>query len=224
MLPGLQAVLFDHDGTLVDSEGIHCRMWQDVLRTYGAELRDDDYWRHYAGVPSDANAVDAVARFALDVPAAALLEQKNAATDAYLARHAFPLMPGAAAALERFHQRGVRVGIVTGAARRAVEATVRGHFSHLDLAVVVSGDEVAASKPAPDVYLLALQRLGLHARACIAIEDTKPGLAAATAAGLACVAVPPRASERRGYANAAYVADDLSDAVRWIALNFTLPG
>ena len=80
----IKAVLFDHDGTLVDSEPTHWRLWQDVLRTHGAVLTEQHYKDYYAGMPTAANAANLAERFAIDRTPAALAEDKYAITRSFL--------------------------------------------------------------------------------------------------------------------------------------------
>lgn len=214
--PAIRAVLFDHDGTLVDSEGVHQQLWTTVLARHGHSFSSDQYKAHYAGVPTRANASDMVSRFGIDAAPAALVAEKEAALEAYLAASAFPLMPGARDAVQSLHERGVALGIVTGAGASAVHVTVARHFAPSPFRTIVSGDDVARSKPDPDCYRLAVQRLGLDAAECVAIEDTATGLAAAHAAGLRCIVVPHALSSHHDVSRAAYVASDLADAVAWL--------
>ncbi len=209
----LRAILFDHDGTLVDSEPIHFEMWADVLRPFGVSLSAQQYKVHYAGVPTRANAVDIVRRFGLDVAPDTLAEAKNAATDGFLARSAFPLMSGARAAIEAFHDLGLKLAVVTGASAGGVHVTLREHRLQRYFSTVVSGDDVGASKPAPDCYLLALDRLGLPAADGLAIEDTQHGLQAASAAGVPCLALPTAMSKHHDFERAAAVLGGMPEAV-----------
>jgi HAD superfamily hydrolase (TIGR01509 family) len=154
--------------------------------------------------------------WSIDAAPATLVAEKEAARDAYLTASAFPLMPGARDAVQSLHRRGVMLGIVTGAGASAVHVTVARHFATSPFRTIVSGDDVARSKPAPDCYQLALQRLRLDASECVAIEDTATGLAAAHAAGLRCIVVPHALSSHHDVSRAAYVATDLADAVAWL--------
>lgn len=99
--------------------------------------------------------------------------------------------------------------------RPAVVPPRRASFEHC-FALVVSGDDVRSSKPAPDCYLLALQKLGLNAADCIAIEDTRHGLDAARNAGLRCLALPTAMSMHHDFRHAAAVLDGMPQAVAYV--------
>jgi HAD superfamily hydrolase (TIGR01509 family) len=216
MTSRFKAVLFDHDGTLVASEELHFAHWQQVLARYGAALTESQYQQHYAGMPSVDNAHDAIGRFALSAEPAALSAQKNEVTRDFLAHSAFPLMPDVAASIARCQAAGLRLGVVTGARRFMVAATLRSHELGPVFETVVSADDVVNNKPAPDGYLLALQLMGLQAHEAIALEDTEHGVAAATAAGLACVAIPTPMSANHDFRAATIVQPTMADAVGWL--------
>ncbi|MCC6869294.1 MAG: HAD family phosphatase [Burkholderiales bacterium] len=211
-----RAVCFDHDGTLVDSEPIHYRLWQAVLEPYGIALTEAQYKERYAGVPTLANAQDFVARYRLPVSADALSEQKQEAMRAYVARAAFPLLPNVREAVAGLHARGLRLAVVTGALRVSVGTTLREHDLGGWFDVLVCAEDVARNKPAPDCYRLAAQRLGLDPAQCVAIEDTAAGVTAAAAAGVPVVAVPHALSRLHDFSRAVAVFDTLTEAAAWI--------
>lgn len=212
----VQAILFDHDGTLVDSEPEHHQMWISILQEFGVSLSHEEYKRHYAGMPSDANARTLVARFQLDISASGLFEKKNNVTRNYLSHGAFPLMPGAQTSLDFLHENGFQLAVVTGAGREGIDSTIRGHALEKYFSTIVCKDDVVHSKPSPDCYLLALKQLGLSASQAISIEDTEHGVASATQAGIRCLAVPNEMSEEHDFSAASEIFVDLDSARQWI--------
>jgi len=218
----LRAILFDHDGTLVNSEPIHYQMWVAVLQRYGFILSKHQYKTRYAGVPTPANAIDMVQRFGIDESPELLAEAKHAATQEYLDRQAFPLMPGVKEAITHFHDAGLKLAVVTGASANGAQTTLRVNELEHYFSTVVSGDDVRASKPAPDCYLLALQRLGFSAAECLAIEDTQHGLEAAYRAGIACVALPTEMSMHQDFNLAMASFGGMSEAVEYVRKAFHL--
>lgn len=210
-----KAVLFDHDGTLVDSEGQHLALWNQVLAPYGLALTQAQYKDFYAGVPTDANAADLVERFGVKETAGELARLKNACAQAYLQANAFPLMSGVRESIAQLQAAQLRLGVVTGARGYAIAATLRSHELAPVFETVVSADDVVHSKPAPDCYLLALQRMGMQAHETVAFEDTEHGVAAAIAAGLACVAIPTEMSATHDFSAATVTVPSMQDAVRW---------
>ncbi|MDQ7733127.1 HAD family phosphatase [Halomonas sp. SpR1] len=212
----LRAILFDHDGTLVNSEPVHYRMWAQVLKRYGFTLSEQQYKAHYAGVPTPANAIDLVQRYGINESPELLAEAKNAATREYLKRQAFPLMPGVEEAISCFYGAGLKLAVVTGASANGIQTTLRVNELEHYFSAIVSGDDVRASKPAPDCYLLALQQLGLSAAECLAIEDTQHGLEAAYQAGINCVALPTEMSMHHDFNLAVATLGGMPEAVGYV--------
>ncbi|TLM76875.1 HAD family hydrolase [Microbulbifer harenosus] len=212
----LRAILFDHDGTLVNSEPVHYRIWAQVLQRYGFTLTEQQYKACYAGVPTPASAVDLVQKFGIDVSPDQLAEEKSAATQEYLERQAFPLMPGVEEAISYFYRAGLKLAVVTGASASGAQTTLRTNNFNDYFTVVVSGDDVRASKPAPDCYILALQRLGVSAAECLAIEDTQHGLEAAFRAGIDCLALPTDMSRSQDFSLAETVLTGMPEAVEYV--------
>ncbi|MAM87250.1 MAG: hypothetical protein CME36_08080 [unclassified Hahellaceae] len=212
----LRAILFDHDGTLVNSEPIHFGIWSIILQRYGFTLTEQQYKARYAGIPTPANAIDLVQRFGINRSPEELAELKNAATREYLEQHAFPLMPGVKDAISSFYSAGLKLAVVTGASANGVQKTLRANNFDRYFSAVVSGDDVLASKPAPDCYLLALQRLGVTAAECLAIEDTQHGLEAATKAGVNCVALPTEMSKHHDFDLAVAVFSGMPEAIGYV--------
>ncbi len=165
-----------------------------------------------AGVPTKANAVDLVSRFDIDEAPERLADKKESVTREHLAQRAFPLMPGVLETVRHFHAIGLELAVVTGASANGVHATMARHELGRYFSVIVSGDEVRLSKPAPDCYLLALHRFGVTAADCVAIEDTQHGIEAASEAGIRCLAVPTEYSAHHDFHRATAVLGSMTDA------------
>ena len=216
----IKAILFDHDGTLVDSEFVHFQMWQTILEAYGLHLTQEEYVQEYAGIPSSANAQVIVAKYDLSLTGEALNNEKERVTSEYLSKQAFPLVEGAKAVIQSLYDEKVKMAIVTGASRDAPRATVSENRLHDYFNTLVSADDVSHSKPAPDCYLLAVKRLGLKPGDCIAIEDTANGVRAAVAANIPCVAIATKMSQHHDLSKADKVVTNLVEAGNWIKQHY----
>ncbi|WP_100640327.1 HAD family hydrolase [Marinobacter salexigens] len=212
----IQAVLFDHDGTLVNSEPVHLELWNTVLKTYGIQLTEQQYKDLYAGVPTPANAVDLVNRFGIPTDAVALAKAKNLQTAKFLEQQSFPLMPGVTQTVSSLHQLGLKLGVVTGASANGVRATLGTNQLESLFSLTVSGDDVLKSKPEPDCYLLALERLSLEPEDCVAIEDTEHGLRAAALAGIECLVIPTEMTRNHDFSLASAVLPNMNAALEYI--------
>ncbi|MFG2378198.1 HAD-IA family hydrolase [Streptomyces sp. NPDC048504] len=178
----LQAVLFDMDGTLVDTERL---WWEAVEQVAGRTLTDADQ-PEVLGRPVEHTA-DWLARAtggsAADLAAA--LHREFAAR----VRTGTVPRPGALDLLDALARDGVPTALVT-ASPRAVADTVLDALGASRFAVSVTADDTGRTKPAPDPYLAACRALGVDPAACVAVEDTQTGVSSAEAAGCAVLAVP----------------------------------
>jgi HAD superfamily hydrolase (TIGR01509 family) len=183
----IHAVIFDHDGTLVDSEPVHLMCWREVLKPHSAELSTEDYSLNLSGMPSSYSAAWLADKFNLDIPPDALLSEKQKLLRDFLTREPFPLMPEVESLLRYLNRLGVPLAVATGASRDEVASSLEKHRLESYFSAVVSKDDVLRNKPAPDVYHLAAQKLGIGSELCIAIEDSDNGEKAARAAGMRCL-------------------------------------
>jgi HAD superfamily hydrolase (TIGR01509 family) len=205
---GLAAVIFDCDGTLVDSEPLARRAWERSLAPYGYAVRDAEY----AGLVGLSYA-RTHAFFAARIPALA-------APDAFWKGYSATLFELIDSGLEPFPDaletvRGVRsAGLAVAVASSSPRARLDRSLSRAGLsgsfAVTVAGDEVEHGKPAPDMFLAVAERLGVAPERCAVIEDSGPGVAAGLAAGMRTVGVARAGAA--GLAGAHLVVERLSAA------------
>jgi len=184
----IQAVIFDMDGLMIDSEPLHKEAWQVTLRHFGYEL-DEALFAQLVGLQISEDAVLLREHFRLPVRAEALARQRN---DLFLARLPGRVKPrpGLCELIAQVRVRGLRTAVATLGERRYVDAVMRELNLDGVFDAVAVAEDVARGKPAPDVYLLAARRLGLPPAQCLALEDAPNGVLAAKAAGMRCVAVP----------------------------------
>lgn len=183
----VQAVIFDHDGTLVDSEPVHLRCWQQVLAPYEKSLSAHQYTHHLSGIPSISSATWLVSEFELNASPEKLLFAKQAYFNRYLEAQACPLIADAKALLAQLLQREMLMAIASGAGKAEVERSLQYHQLGRYFRATVTKDDVPHNKPAPDVYLLAATKLEVSPHRCLAIEDSDSGQSSALAAGMQCL-------------------------------------
>ncbi|WP_328369434.1 HAD family phosphatase [Streptomyces sp. NBC_00445] len=186
---GPTAVIFDLDGTLVDSEPNYFEAGRQVL----AELGVPDFtWadhERYVGISTQETVALWKERYGLRASVAELLAAKNRAY-LELARTATRVYPEMRTFVELLAGEGVPMAVASGSSPEAIEAILAGTGLDAHLRTVVSADEVERGKPAPDVFLEAARRLGAAPADCVVLEDAAPGAAAAHAAGMRCIAIP----------------------------------
>jgi HAD superfamily hydrolase (TIGR01509 family) len=183
----LRGVIFDMDGVIVDSEPLSLATIAEVVTARGG-LADPAGFGDLVGRSLDDALTLAATRSGRDLAAS---ELRLAYDERYLPRlrdTAVP-NPGLKELIAALIQAGIPMALASSSTLAEIDAVVSALGLSSALTAIASGEEVPRAKPAPDVYLLALQRLGLGAAGVVAIEDSASGVAAAIAAGLVCVAV-----------------------------------
>lgn len=181
------AVLWDMDGTLVDTEPYWMRAEGELVREFGGTWTDEDALQVVGAGLWEAAAV--FQRAGVELDADTIVERLTARVREQLAEHGVPWQPGAQALLKSVRDAGVPTALVTMSVRSMAEDIVAAiPFDAFDL--LVTGDEVAEPKPHPEPYLTAAERLGVDIADCVAIEDSPPGLRSAASAGTVAIGVP----------------------------------
>lgn len=186
---GSTSVIFDLDGTLVDSEPNYFEAGRRTLAEHG--VTDFTWSDHegYVGISTQETVALWKERYGLAAPVDTLLADKNRRY-LELARTSTRVYPEMRKFVELLAGDGIPMAVASGSSPAAIEAILTGTGLVSYLPTVVSSDEVAHGKPAPDVFLEAARRLGAAAPDCVVLEDAAPGAAAAHAAGMRCIAIP----------------------------------
>jgi beta-phosphoglucomutase-like phosphatase (HAD superfamily) len=182
------AFIFDCDGTLADSMPLHQKAWIVALRKYGA--RFDFSWELFmsrAGKTIELTVAELNAEFGLTLDPALVSAAQRAEYDA-LAVGVKPLDEVVAFARERA-QAGYPVSVASGGDAVTVQRTLRTIGVSDLFPIVVTAEEVAHGKPAPDLFLLAAERMGVAPAECLVFEDSPLGITAAERAGMGSVLV-----------------------------------
>ena len=186
----LHAVLFDLDGTLVDSESLHMESANRMLKRLARPLSQEEF-APYIGWCEETFWADLKARFDLPGSPGELAELRTAEYLRILHSARIEPLPGVRQLLDHLVERGLPRAVASSSPRNQIDASLRSAGLHSYFTVRVSGHEdVARGKPAPDVYLAAAAALGVEPEHCLAIEDSPTGVAAARAAGAYVIAVP----------------------------------
>lgn len=227
MIPSPEALIFDVDGTLAETEETHRAAFNDAFAEAGLD------WAWDRGLYHDLLKVtggkERIAHFiAREAPgvsdAEALVRRLHVRkTDLYAARVAageVALRPGIAELIGEARRRGVKLGIATTTTQTAIDALLSATLGREAIgwfAAVACGDMARAKKPDPDVYRIALAGLATPAEKALAIEDSWNGLMAARGAGLEVIATPSHYTEGEDFSEARLVTtpDRIAEALGW---------
>ncbi|WP_064742094.1 HAD-IA family hydrolase [Inquilinus limosus] len=214
----LEAILFDVDGTLAETEEVHRQSFNAAFRAAGL----DWHWsrEQYRELLAVTGGKERIGRFLAGMPdpprcdVAALHRAKTERYTALVAAGAVALRPGVARLLAEARAQGVRLAIATTTTPANVAALLAAALGPKGPAlfeVMVAGDAVPSKKPAPDVYLAALEAMGLDPAGCVAIEDSRNGVLAARRAGLPVLATPSLYTGDEDLRHALAVLSDLGE-------------
>jgi beta-phosphoglucomutase len=186
-MPRFDAILFDFDGVLLDSEPLHCACWAEVLAPLGVQLDWDYYREHYLGV-DDRVMIPRIASSAIPpLDWRTLWAQYPKKRDCLRKRLERPPFPPELATLLADLRRDHRLAVVSTSARVEVEPPLEAGGIRHYFDAVVTGENTERHKPEPDPYLLAAELLG--AQRPLVVEDSAPGIASGRAAGFEVLAV-----------------------------------
>lgn len=202
------AVIFDFDGVILDSETPEFEAHRQIFASHGVDLTSEE-WCRCVGLWQSVNWFDV-----LNTRTETIHSRETFLTEKRrIAREVLRMepLPGIRRLLDDLLSEGIPLAVAsTSPARWVLPAAdalgIREHFG-----TIVTGDDVDQRKPAPDVYLLAAARLGISPTCCVAIEDTRPGLLAAKAAGMRAIVIPHWLTETHNLSEADLRVDSAAE-------------
>lgn len=212
----IEAIVFDLDGLMIDSEPLARKAWEKVLQDFGC-LLDDETFVQMIGLRLEDSSRLVKHAFKLEISETELATREMR----YMVRlmsQGIPTMPGLWQLLEQIERRQLPWAIATSS-RRSYALNVLNQLDILDRCrALACGDEVDRGKPSPDIYLLAAERLGIQPPACLALEDSTAGVLAASGAGMRTVAVPNRDTSSLEF----HAADSIYPSLEEVAADIDL--
>jgi HAD superfamily hydrolase (TIGR01509 family) len=197
----IRGLIFDFDGLILDTElpGVQC--WQEIYQEYGCTFPASAYANSIGTLPRSFNVYDHLeAQIGRPLDRIALQQWRLQRCTELIEQQS--VLPGVEDYLREAKQRGLKVGIASSSSREWVV----GHLERLELLSLFDflscGDAVAATKPHPELYLIALSSLQLYPYEAIAFEDSPHGVTAAKAAGIFCVVAPNSVTRQLSLAHA----------------------
>ncbi len=195
----VEAILWDNDGVLVDTECLFFESTRRTLAKIGIQLSLEQFLD--LSMRQGRSAFDLAIESGYPKERVASLKRERDLLYSEMLRNQTRVLPGVAETLKALHGR-MRMAVVTSSQRQHFNAMhadigLTGYFEF-----VLAREDCSKTKPDPEPYLLALARLGLGAKDCIAVEDSERGLAAARAAGLRCLVIPNEITRRCSFQGA----------------------
>jgi HAD superfamily hydrolase (TIGR01509 family) len=217
-MAGFDAVIFDLDGLVLDTEPTYRLAWERAAQEMGFAL-DDAFFAGLSGCQGSDVEAALLARVGSDFALPEFRRRSGEHWRSHVESHGIAVKAGAGRLLEHLRQSGLPFSLATNSRRQYAERCL--HLAGLAGAfpLMVARDDVARGKPAPDVYLETARRLGLAPAACLVLEDSLPGLTAAYQAGMAPVLVTDcAATAQAGAALAWRILESLEDVPAMLPL------
>jgi HAD superfamily hydrolase (TIGR01509 family) len=212
----LQAVLFDMDGTLVDSEAMHFVCWSTLLAPFEVSYLEDEFCQRFSGRPTLEAAIEIKSENNLSVSAEFLAAEKYRLFGEYVKTNLPPLMPYVEQTLKAVKNSGLKMALVTGSATSEAMPILKGLGFYELFDTLVTKDDVINPKPAGDPYLLALKQINVKSENAIAVEDTFTGVSAANNANLRVVAIANSHTKDHDFSKATHCMGDLDEFWQWV--------
>lgn len=205
----IDTIIFDLDGTLADTEGIHFKAWRQVL--LDNKLRDmsfDDFL-YYVGTSNEKVAGDSIKQAGSNLTIENLVLEKQ---QLYLQLlNEVQLCSGARWIVQLLGQMEIKIAVASSSHEKEVRAILKNHNLEHYFQEIICGDMVTNKKPDPEIYLKTLQLLGSEAGQSVAFEDSEHGVVAAKAAGMIVVALPNRFTVNHTYTDADWVLKSFNE-------------
>lgn len=216
----LQAVIFDMDGVIADSEPIHFLAEKELFIPYGVSLSGDEIYG-FMGAGIEPMLRQLVDQYAVPADPAELYEIHKSNLMKRMQNGLMPI-PGSLELIHRLDDRGIPLGLATSSFRDLVQLVLRKFRIESCFRVVVTGDDISKTKPDPEIFLAAAKGLGILPHACLAIEDSTNGVLAAKAAGMRCIGYLSPNSRNQTLGSADAVVDHMgavkSDLLRSLGM------
>ena len=186
----IKAVIFDMDGVIIDSEPVHMKLENETYKKLGIEVTGDEH-HSFVGATSHYMWEALKNKYKLNQTLEELIEYDRSTYFKYLNSDEceITLIDGVKELIKDFHENGIKLAIASSSPLNVIEAIAKKFQIEEYFDVFVTGDDVKRSKPEPDIFIFASEKLGVSPENCIVIEDSHNGVLAAKKAGMKCVGI-----------------------------------
>ncbi|MEM3060106.1 MAG: HAD family phosphatase [Candidatus Anstonellales archaeon] len=204
------AVLLDMDGVIADSEDLHRRSFNYILKRFGLHISKNEWRKRYAGIGSPSIMREIFKKHRIDGDVDDWVRKRSEKFISMLNLHRLPSIPGVKDFLRWVKVNGLKVMVVSGSHGKSVEKMLEN--MNIGGMNIIGRDKVSHSKPSPECYLLAAKKLGVEPADCIVFEDSVAGVIAARRAGAICIGLLTTCGRRRlEAAGADFIIKDFRD-------------
>lgn len=218
----MTAVIYDLDDTMVDSDPLHARAWQELLFEHDHDFRalPEQIRAHFIGMRVVDIVDELVDLLRIDCDKQTFYRRRS---ELYLdlVKTELKPMPGLKTSLDRLTDAGYPLGVASSGARKYIELVLDKFGISTYFATVVTGDDVTTGKPDPETYLVAADRLGVSPATCVVLEDATKGIRAAKSAGCRCIAIKSPSTPPQDFSQADLTLDSLDDVTPDVVARLT---
>lgn len=182
----IRAVIFDMDGVIIDSEPLHFKSDQLTMKYFGKDISCGEL-NHYVGVSNSVMWTDLQKKYNIDASVQTLMEKQSYYKKSLVGNKKLEPIVGITSLLDEIKESGLKIGLASSSNRDFIVLILK-NLGIIDyFSVIVSGEDVDKSKPEPDIFLKAAEKLDVHPKDCLVIEDAQHGVKAAKLAGMTCI-------------------------------------
>ncbi|MEJ5313436.1 MULTISPECIES: HAD family phosphatase [Anaerolinea] len=185
----IQALIFDLDGLLIDSERLSQRSWSEVMAHAGYTLSEEIYHQMIGRTEQDVKAILRQA-YGMEFPFEEMYQKREKRFFEIIEQEGMPTKAGWEKLAAHISRTGLKTAVASSTYCRLAEKKLKAAGLSNFFQVIVTGDEVARGKPAPDLFLTAAKKLEVSPSSCVVLEDSEAGIQAASAAGIRCIHIP----------------------------------
>ncbi|MDD4857334.1 MAG: HAD family phosphatase [Candidatus Krumholzibacteria bacterium] len=200
LLETADAVIFDFDNVIVDSEPYHFAAYSAVFAKRGHSIDRAEYWLEWTS--RGGGAESEIRRYNLSLDPAAVRAEKDPIYAEYCRSGAIKPFPEAVGVIDAFGRLGLKLAIASGSYKEDIRAILHANGLEDRFSAIVGKDNIEKCKPHPGTYLVAAKKLGLAPRRCLAIEDAEKGVKSARAAGMRVILIETAITRELGLGGA----------------------